>query len=91
LLAASCAFSPLTERQAFSSVRNNSAVAAVIRLLSRGSPTAVLRRVIAVVVDSIDAVTFGRFTHVLKESLEAFPRSAHTDASIRVPLRAVKT
>ena len=58
---------------------------AVARLLELGRPSAVLRAVVAVIVDAVETVLGRRArTHVLEEGFEGVPPFAHLDAAATV-------
>lgn len=78
----SCSVCPFSQRKSLTFVREQSIVSFVSTILLSCSPSAVLRGVRAVIVDSINLM-FGRRTptHVSKEVFVTIPTSADSDSS----------
>jgi hypothetical protein len=76
---------PFRHTERFVVVGQKRLAPAIARLLLSCRPSAVVRLVVAVVVDAFDLVFFGRsLPHVGKECLERLPAVAHPDASALV-------
>lgn len=83
-----CAFGPLPKRELFAVVFVTSNAASIQALFERCRPAHILRLVVAVVVDAIDAVRRAwAWAYIVSESRERFqPGIAYDDASSTVIL-----
>lgn len=81
--------SPLRNGQRLPGMRQPHACAAIVSLSSAGGPYAIIRLIVAIIIESLKRMSCWRLAHVSEEVFELSPSGAYVDTSAAIAIKAI--